>query len=78
MKGSNIGFVHRHNQDGTHDSICPGCLATVATTQNESELRPYERAHTCDLLWAYRTSQSTVPTVVDRTWNFLKQHRNAF
>jgi hypothetical protein len=38
---SNIGFVRRHKMDGTHDSIGPTCLATVATTQNELDLRPF-------------------------------------
>ena len=75
MKALNIGFVHRHNRDGTHDSICPACLATVATTQNEAELRANERAHLCDPLWAYRTRRVRVPTVVDRTMGMLKRHR---
>jgi hypothetical protein len=43
MKASNIGFVHRLNRDGSHDSICPACPATVATTQDEAELRTHER-----------------------------------
>ena len=40
MAALTIAFVHRHNQDGTHDSICSACLATVGSTQNEVELHP--------------------------------------
>jgi hypothetical protein len=73
MKAPNIGFVRRHNLDGSHDSICPACLATVATTQNEAELQTHERAHLCDPQWAYRSSQVRTPTVVDRTMRLLKR-----
>ena len=41
-------FPHRRNRDGTYDSICPACLATVATAQTEAELRARERVHLCD------------------------------
>ena len=41
-------FPHRHNNDGTHDSICMACLATVAKRSDESELLEYELSHVCD------------------------------
>jgi hypothetical protein len=54
-------FPHRHNADGTHDSICTVCLATVATVQNESELAGHESTHMCEPLNLYRLSQSRSP-----------------
>jgi hypothetical protein len=51
-------FPHRKNWDGTYDSICTACTATVATSHNEAELRAYERAHVCDRQWTRRTTQS--------------------
>jgi hypothetical protein len=50
-------FPHRKNWDGTYDSICSACTATVATSQSEAKLRAYERAHVCDRQWTYRTTQ---------------------
>jgi hypothetical protein len=41
-------FSHRHNSDGTVDSICRECFATVAKAQNESELYLQEHWHTCE------------------------------
>jgi len=40
-------FPHRFNSDGTIDSICPGCLITVATTDYEADLAASERLHVC-------------------------------
>jgi hypothetical protein len=50
-------FPHRHNADGTHDSICTACLATVATVQDERELDRLESAHVCEPVNLYRVSQ---------------------
>ena len=41
-------FSHRHNPDGTVDSICHECFSTVATERRESELDSRERLHYCD------------------------------
>jgi hypothetical protein len=41
-------FAHRVNRNGTHDSICRGCYATVASTTEEEELAEHESAHVCD------------------------------
>jgi hypothetical protein len=43
-------FSHRHNSDGTVDSICHKCYLTVAKAQDESELYREEQLHTCDPL----------------------------
>ena len=40
-------FHHRHNRDGSFDSICAGCLLTVGCVAVESELTDHENAHTC-------------------------------
>jgi len=40
-------FPHRHNPDGTFDSICPICFSTVSTRQNEMELTDDELDHNC-------------------------------
>jgi hypothetical protein len=41
-------FAHRSNKDGTIDSICPICFATVATARNEAALKMAEIKHVCD------------------------------
>jgi hypothetical protein len=43
-------FPHRHNKDGTVDSICSECLLTVATVRVERELTQHEEAHECNPL----------------------------
>ncbi len=40
-------FPHRRNPDGTFDSFCIRCFATVATESTETELHPAEIAHAC-------------------------------
>ena len=41
-------FTHRHNPDGTHDSICHGCFQTIAKVRDETELPRFEKQHACD------------------------------
>ena len=41
-------FPRRLNRDGSFDSICLKCFATVATTATEAELKPHDRTHTCN------------------------------
>ena len=41
-------YPHRHNQDGSYDSICTTCYATVASSSDEASLAEHESAHTCD------------------------------
>ncbi len=41
-------FPHRLNRDGSFDSICLKCFATVASTATEVELAAHDRIHACD------------------------------
>lgn len=41
-------FVHRENPDGTIDSVCRACFATVGTSAREADLEPAEKRHACD------------------------------
>jgi hypothetical protein len=41
-------FPHRCNCDGTIDSICDCCFATVATSAVEADLALSEAAHICE------------------------------
>lgn len=43
-----FGFAHRANTDGSIDSICRLCFATIATAQWAQELAARERDHVCD------------------------------
>lgn len=49
-------FVHRLNRDGSHDSICTNCVATVASVLNEWQLRDLESVHVCDPVNLYRAN----------------------
>jgi hypothetical protein len=40
-------FVHRLNDNGTVDSICLRCFATVASLPKEPNLEEKENAHAC-------------------------------
>jgi hypothetical protein len=40
-------YAHRRKEDGTHDSICLACLATIATQKNEDSLEREEEEHVC-------------------------------
>jgi len=41
-------FVHRHNLDGTVDSICTICARTVGSDEQESNLAAAEVRHICE------------------------------
>ncbi len=41
-------YPHRHNANGSYDSICTECFATVATTETEDQLFLPELDHVCD------------------------------
>ena len=51
-------FTHRHNKDGSHDSICISCYATVASVRNEADLTEHEQDHVCDMVSVNYASQS--------------------
>jgi len=46
-KHSEKPFPHRRNPDGSFDSICPMCFATVSTKLSEAELAGEEINHNC-------------------------------
>lgn len=41
-------FTHRQNHDGTTDSICRRCFATIVTAPREEDLDRAEHSHCCD------------------------------
>lgn len=43
-----LQFIHRLNEDGTIDSICGDCFATIATATSSADLEGEERKHCCD------------------------------
>ena len=40
-------FPHRRNKDGSLDSICLKCFATVGSQMTEAELTELDEAHVC-------------------------------
>jgi hypothetical protein len=40
-------FPHRRNKDGSFDSICLKCFATVASHKTEEELEAEDKNHVC-------------------------------
>jgi hypothetical protein len=48
MKTSPI-YPHRHNKDGSYDSICMTCFLTVSHAETETELLEQDTAHVCDV-----------------------------
>ena len=65
---SEVKFPHRHNSDGSYDSICTACSVTVASVRGEELLRAHELAHVCDPVNLYRIAQargSTRPMLVE-------------
>jgi hypothetical protein len=53
---SKARFPHRHNSDGSYDSICAECYATVAKVQSEGDLAEHESAHVCQPVDQYQAS----------------------
>jgi hypothetical protein len=56
-------FPHRRNRDGSFDSICGICFATVGSAATERELEPMEMKHVCQGMPVVRRSSrnQTVP-----------------
>jgi hypothetical protein len=46
-------FPRRVNRDGSYDSICLKCFATVATTRTEIELAAFDAIHACNHAMVY-------------------------
>ena len=53
-------FTHRHNKDGTHDSICFACLATIVSVRDENDLLRYEATHICDPVRLHQLGMDTL------------------
>lgn len=45
-----VKFPHRTNRDGTIDSICPRCFATIGKSHWEIDLERMEADHMCYLM----------------------------
>ena len=43
-----VQYPHRRNHDGSFDSICPTCFATIGHTKSERELADAEQNHSCE------------------------------
>lgn len=56
-------FRHRHNPDGTWDSICVKCYLTVETTMLEEDLVGAERSHDCAELLAFKASRQSLQPI---------------
>jgi hypothetical protein len=41
-------FPHRHNRDGSYDSICLTCFATVVSARTTRELITPNKEHICN------------------------------
>ncbi len=52
-----IKFIHRINEDGSIDSICRDCFATIATARSRGQLEPEERKHACEPMLLARYGQ---------------------
>jgi hypothetical protein len=50
-------FSYRHYEDGSHDSICAVCLATVSSVMCEGLLARHEAKHVCNSIRLYQLSQ---------------------
>ena len=48
VEDTGMPFPHRVNSDGTIDSICDQCFATIATSSLESDLASLEATHICE------------------------------
>ena len=57
-------FAHRHNSDGSYDSICTKCYATAASAGGEEALSSPESAHVCDPMALYLAEQGSIPVSV--------------
>jgi hypothetical protein len=40
-------YPHRKNRNGSYDSICMQCFATISSKKNETDLAEDEKKHVC-------------------------------
>jgi hypothetical protein len=57
LSNATPSFSYRHNEDGSHDSICMGCLVTVASVMSEGLLARHEATHVCNPIRLHLLSQ---------------------
>jgi hypothetical protein len=51
MRATQIPFFpHRLNSNGSYDSICLTCFATIANAREVADLEVYDQSHVCDPL----------------------------
>lgn len=61
---------HRHNRDGTFDSICSRCFATIATEGSGVELKKAEDVHICHRLPSIKGGNSRTKVMWDESCHF--------
>jgi hypothetical protein len=61
-------YSHRLNRDGSYDSICHLCFATVGTGKTEEELVVAETGHLCDPATLYQKYAEKWPDPDQRTF----------
>ncbi len=66
-------YPHRRNRDGSVDSICPRCIATIASSSREADLEFPEAAHTCEP-WRLAYFQGAASSLI--TWYSRAVRRN--
>jgi hypothetical protein len=44
-------YPHRRKLDGSFDFICLKCLATIATSSDETEREAHEKEHVCSIFF---------------------------
>jgi hypothetical protein len=55
-------FARRKNKDGTFDSICMKCFATIASSLKEPEVEHWEQRHRCDPVALERFNRAKQPS----------------
>jgi len=68
-------YPHRENKDGSYDSICTACFATIASVRNETELARHERAHVCDQDWCWIREPKRRPPIPFPSANGFRRSR---
>lgn len=54
-------YLHRRKQDGSLDSICLACLATIASRQTTESLIREEEDHVCKFSFPSRRTKGATP-----------------
>lgn len=57
-------FSHRPQRNGSYDSICIKCAATIARSHNEADLEAAEKLHSCN-----RNAQMRRGGVREESWD---------